>query len=141
MADAHTQAHHDQVENHGDFRFLQWIDLMIADDDGGYGCQRVGLVQQGIGCRNRRFGSQHAVDHVTKVENARNASLRHHHIVVIGISMDDGVAQQRQPGRGLVDKAAQQPLDQGAALGIGDFVLVLADHCGRLCQVPVKGAV
>ena len=115
---------------------------------GGHG-QRVGFVQDGVGGGNRRIAGHATVDHVAKVEQAGDPLVvgeevvvaAGQHVVVVGVAVDDGLAQLRQVRRGLHLEAVQVTFHQGAALRVGDFVEVGADDRRCVGQIPVEVAV
>ena len=139
MADAHAQPHANKVKYCRNLVFPQGIRLVIAAHNGGDGGQRLGLVEQRIRRGNRHVRRHDAVDHVAEIEDAGHVPVAHKHVVVVGVAVNHGVAQPAQPWARLLRKMPKQPLDQRPPLRVGDLVLVLPDHIGRLRYVPVKG--
>ncbi len=75
---------------------------METAGDGGRGTDRVGLVESGIGARDRDFGDQWRMQRITEIDEARDSVLIggiDQHVPVVGIVVDHGGAQGRKARR------------------------------------------
>ncbi len=139
---ADGKPHPDECVKKAYFGFVEREGGVIAGDYGARRGQRIFFSQDSVCGRNRDFGNGKTVVHVSKIDHTDNFSrLRpgrtHQDVVIVGVAVDDAVAQRRQCRKRLRFVQPKKPLDQGPPCGIPDVSQIISNPaCAR--EVPFQ---
>src|SRR5690349_21683935 len=117
---------------------------MVATDDMGGGCERIGLPKHRIGSSNRQSANGCRMHYVTEVEYTDNlpgfcAAIVDQHIIVVAIIVNNTCPQQGQPGCNLLLELEKKTLDDPMPCWLLNILQVVANPIGIL-QVPLQYA-
>ena len=117
---------------------------MIPGDNGA-GCgQRIFFAQDGVSGSDCDFGNGEAVVHVAEIDHADDFSRlwpgrADQDVVIVGVAVDDAVAQRRQRGEHFRFIRTEKSLDEHAPLGTLDVLEIVANPAG-LREIPFQFA-
>ena len=66
---------------------------MVSTHDGATDLGRIGLVEQGVGHRDRQITGDGRVDQITEIDEADDPPSPDQHVVIVGVAVDDAVTQ------------------------------------------------
>ncbi len=115
---------------------------MVAGDDRGRRGERVVLVQERVGRRDRRLRHEEAVVHVAEVDEARHLAgmgvrRADQDVVVVRVAVDDAASQAGEGGHDLRLEAREHPLDERPPLRLAHVPECAADPRGAR-EVPLE---
>ncbi len=146
QGDAGCQAGADEGGEQVEFQVCEGQGGVVASHHVSGGGQWIGLVEHGVSGGDCQLKNGGGVHHVAKINQPGDAARllapgRDQHVVVVGVAVDDALAQFRQTGNHLVLKMFQYVLDERKLIRLLNSVDALADGFTGKGHVPMQMAV
>ena len=148
-AGAHAQPQRGEAEHRRHLRLGERAAGAVAVHEVPQHRQRSRRVEHGVRGGDRELADGDAVHHVAEVDDAGDAlvaiepivAAAHQHVVVVEVAVDRAARQLAEQRRGVPIELADQRVDRGAELAIGDARAMAVDRGAAVREVPVEVAV